>query len=85
VPEEGYEEDWSGAAWQSNVRCGPEACGALACGAPGTYIARFCGFPDAFITGPGVCDGQFNAAICVDVPFEWPSTGVVEGVLNYEP
>ncbi len=68
---------WAGTmAWFST--CGPSgtACVTPVCSAAGTYIAHMCADSE--------CPGQPNTVVaehCVDVPFDYPTTETVVGIL----
>jgi hypothetical protein len=74
--------NWSGVLWTPG-QCGPNnyACVNRTCGTPaGKYIARMCANRRTSDAGP-FCNYD-PVQTCVDVPFEYPTTTVVEGVLR---
>ncbi len=83
---EGETYTWSGALWASG-QCGAAgySCVSLVCGTPpGKYVARMCasrGSLEGPDSGPKHCSPE-PTLTCVDVPFDYPATGVVEGVLR---
>jgi hypothetical protein len=89
LPAEGMETTWDGIQWVDAGTCGDNlACRSPVCAPAGEYVARFCGH--ALEAGAGGAPGQFdycenNAApepTCVEVPFTYPSTNEVIGVLD---
>ena len=78
----GQSYNWDGVLWTPGT-CGPNAVSCLgrACGTPkGQYIARMCANRRTSDAGPFCMYDSMKT--CVDVPFEYPATGVVEGVLR---
>ena len=88
VPSEGASGAWEGRIFAPST-CTMAQGGSLSCVDPqcapaGTYVARMCAFPgkggDA---GSEPCDLASNdvKVTCVDVPFEWPSSGPITGTI----
>ena len=86
---EGMSTTWNGIQWVDAGPCGDNVeCRAPVCAPAGDYVARFCGH--ALESGASGAPAQFdecenNAAsepTCVDVPFSYPSTNPVIGVLD---
>ncbi len=89
LPDEGMSTTWAGIQWVDGGACGDGvACRAPVCAPAGDYVARFCGHALESGAGgapsnPDYCEN--NAApepTCVDVPFSYPSTDTVTGVLD---
>jgi hypothetical protein len=85
LSESGREATWNGVR-QVVGTCGPGArCLAPECAPAGEYVARFCAYA---LQGAGGepsdldCGLAVSQPTCVDVPFSYPSDGVVEGVLE---
>jgi hypothetical protein len=75
--------EWDGTTWDPGT-CGAPAmmCRTHQCVAPGHYIAKMCASratPDAGALGQ--CSPN-PTLTCVDVPFDYPTTNVVEGKVN---
>jgi len=81
VKVEGETYTWSGVLWE------PSKCGAFGysclnqvCGTPpGKYVARMCA--NRRTSDAGFCTYD-PTPTCVDVPFDYPAAGVVEGTLR---
>jgi hypothetical protein len=74
----GLSQRWSGQALLPGT-CGPSStqCSAQSCVPAGHYVARMCGCP------PGDGGGSDCAnPTCVDVPFDYPTSAPVVGVLS---
>jgi hypothetical protein len=75
---------WDGTFWEDRT-CGSSqlACRAKTCALPGRYVAEMCAAPARPMQGPaGFCNAALDAERCVQVPFDFPGTPVVEGILQ---
>ncbi|HZU84453.1 MAG TPA: hypothetical protein VE987_16100 [Polyangiaceae bacterium] len=81
LPATDQSETWDGTLYAPGT-CGPQslACVAPRCAAPGRYVAQMCAC-DAADQGPLGC----ARPTCVSVPFEYPSDGLVVGLLPSSP
>ncbi|MFI5307285.1 MAG: hypothetical protein ACHQ53_08035 [Polyangiales bacterium] len=84
----GAEITWEATRWTAGGTC---ASSGLACSTKsgcvpnGRYTAHFCAdAPDPAATGVGACDSVPipSTPTCVDVPFDYPPTAPVQGVLD---
>jgi hypothetical protein len=90
-PEDGVAIQWNGVRWTGGQTCGATnlQCVTPACAAAGSYTARFCAFELPGAGGAGNDPNTFNLCeldaattpTCVEVPFELPGAGIVEGEL----
>ncbi|HEV8247897.1 MAG TPA: hypothetical protein VGP93_19115, partial [Polyangiaceae bacterium] len=82
---EGDQATWNGVRYVEDT-CGEGTlCQQPSCAAPGDYVARFCAYPLVGAGGsPGFdeCSRAAQDPTCVEVPFSYPSSGVVEAVLE---
>ncbi len=79
---EGETYTWDGTLWEQG-HCGPQmiACISQSCGTPkGKYIARMCAYKSTSDAGPFCMSASTQT--CVDVPFDYPTAAIVEGVLK---
>ncbi len=78
---EGETLAWDGTYWDPST-CGAQVqCRSRRCAAPGRYTAQMCAYRSTSDAGTGYCMAVENPT-CVDVPFDYPSGTLVEGVLN---
>jgi hypothetical protein len=79
---QGETATWDGTDWQDG-KCGANmACKSKQCAAPGHYIAKMCAsrsVPDGGMFGQ--CNTNATQT-CVDVPFDYPTSSVVAGMIN---
>jgi hypothetical protein len=72
---------WDGSYWKDGT-CGASLnCKSHECVTPGHYIAKMCAshsLPESEVDFPNYCPPT-PALTCVEVPFDFPPTGVVEG------
>jgi hypothetical protein len=82
MPAGGLKGAWNGTHYIQSA-CGAERmqCALAQCAPAGKYIARMCVRRATSDGGPGGCQGVATPT-CVEVPFEWPATGPVRGVVN---
>jgi hypothetical protein len=79
---QGETTTWSGTYWKDGTCGASMSCKGTTCAVPGRYIAKMCAsrsVPD------GGTFGQCNPSAmqtCVDVPFDYPTSSVVEGKVN---
>ncbi len=81
-PAMGESYSWDGFLWTTGT-CGPNgyACVSRSCSTPpGKYIARMCA--NRRTSDAGTFCMYDPVQTCVDVPFDYPATGVVEGTLR---
>ena len=93
IPSSGLGVTWPGTRWLPGT-CGENvACFSPSCAEHGSYGARMCGYA---MTGTGGVGGAAALPVpvspceqlasktptCVDVPFQYPPSGVVSGVLD---
>jgi hypothetical protein len=74
--------EWDGTDWQPGMCGAAMTCRSHQCAAPGHYIAKMCAshsVPDGGIAGK--CSPT-PVLTCVDVPFDYPTAAVVEGMVN---
>ncbi len=81
----GARTTWDGTYYDTGT-CGAAAllCVTPVCAAPGNYIARFCGYPEAADASTLGCTGS-STPTCTETMFVWPPPGgssVVQGVLG---
>jgi hypothetical protein len=84
---EGAMTTWDGSYFQASTCGAGKSCFEDACAPPGKYLAHMCAYPDGEDGGAGpFCSFNPQAvpakAVCVEVPFDFPSTGVVEGTIG---
>jgi hypothetical protein len=81
----GEDISWNGTLWEQSTCAGGSgnlACVSQVCVPPGTpLIATMCGFPNMTPDGGSFCAGGPTPK-CVDVPFTYPTTNIVTGVLD---
>jgi hypothetical protein len=79
---QGETTTWNGTYWQ-DATCGASmSCKGTQCAAPGHYIAKMCASRSVPDGGPfGTCNPSAMQT-CVDVPFDYPTSGVVAGKVN---
>lgn len=92
VPAAGTDFNWDGTVYDAASGCGsgqigspPLACWMPSCAPPGHYVAHLCAYamPSNSDGGFQVC--ELHAEVkptCVDVPFDYPTTTQVVGVLD---
>jgi hypothetical protein len=73
---------WDGTEWDPGM-CGAQmTCRSHQCAARGSYVAKMCASRSVLDAGPfGQCSPT-PTLTCVDVPFDYPSATVVEGMIN---
>jgi hypothetical protein len=81
----GTQVDWNGDFYYAMSKCGMNmTCYEAGHVVPGQYVARMCGTPGtltpAAAGAPPSCAAS-GPAVCVDVPFDFPGSGVVVGQL----
>jgi hypothetical protein len=86
LPLQGLDLSWSGESWLEGT-CGTAAssCHSRSCPPAGRYTARMCAhaLPAGETAGPEGCGDRAAAeATCVEVPFDYPATEPVVGVLK---
>jgi hypothetical protein len=86
LPLEGIDLSWSGESWLEGT-CGAAAssCHSRSCPPAGRYAAKMCGhaLPVGEAVGPEGCGDRAAAEpTCVEVPFDYPTTEPVVGVLK---
>jgi hypothetical protein len=57
-------------------------CNDNLCAPPGKYIATMCATLDEPDAGGAACSLTQQQQVCVDVPFDYPSSTVVDGVIG---
>jgi hypothetical protein len=79
---QGETTTWNGTYWQE-ATCGANtSCRGTQCAAPGHYVAKMCASRSVPDGGPfGTCNPSAMQT-CVDVPFDYPASGVVAGKVN---
>ncbi len=86
---EGVETAWDGLQWVAGT-CGTSVeCKSPICAPAGDYVARFCGYALDAQGGAGGATNEFDVCMdatleptCVDVPFTYPSSDPIVGVLD---
>jgi hypothetical protein len=79
---EGESTEWDGTVWQPGT-CGAQmSCLGPKCAAPGRYVAKMCASHSVPDGGPLMQCSPTPVLTCVDVPFDYPTTAVVEGKIN---
>jgi hypothetical protein len=80
IKPQGESYEWDGTVWEVN-RCGPQnySCVNQLCLPPGHYVARMCASKATSDAG-SYCMGA-STPTCVEVPFDFPTSQVIEGVL----
>lgn len=68
------------ASWDGTFYVNCNDVATKACAKAGHYTARFCGYADRG-DGGATC-APASAPSCVDVPFDWPTTGPVKATLS---
>jgi hypothetical protein len=86
MPASGLDATWSGEDWSSGGTCGEarNTCLSRACAKPGRYVAHMCAYMIDGADDAGALDCHRDASkvpTCVDVPFDYPASGVVTGAL----
>ena len=76
---EGEQTTWDGTYWPKKTCGAGISCADQACATPGKYVATMCATSNAIQTG-GFCNGG-GMSTCVDVPFVYPTSAIVEGTL----
>ncbi len=80
---DGETTTWDGTYFQASKCNATTTCSQMQCAAPGQYIATMCAAlspPDSGLAG--FCGITGQQPTCVAVPFDYPSTTVVEGVIG---
>jgi len=79
----GEQQTWNGQYWTRSTCGAGIACSNAQCATPGShFVATMCAYPSTNPdSGSFICTST-NTPTCVDVPFDYPTPGVIEGVLN---
>jgi hypothetical protein len=79
---QGESFEWDGTDWQPGM-CGANmSCRSHECAAPGRYVAKMCASRSVPDGGSLMQCSPTPVLKCVEVPFDYPGTPVVEGMIN---